>query len=366
MVQAQVDTNQSSEAEACFKGLLLGVAVGDSLGLPAEGLSRRRAEKFFAGKWHQRLWFGRGMVSDDTEHTALVGLCLLQHPDSVSGFRHLFAWKLRIWFLSLPAGIGYATLRSILKLWLGISPERSGVYSAGNGPAMRAAVIGAFFAHSPEHLADYIKASTVLTHSDPRALTGASAIAQLAAWRVRHSTLLQLKAPEVMAILASCGRADDSEWREIIDRLGAAFEQRLGVAEFARQMNAGDGISGYIYHTVPMAVYSWMRHFGDFEQSLIAVLNCGGDTDTVAAITGSLAGIGAGEKSIPQVWLNQIHDYPFGVQALKNLATRLAACQQGKSGEPLKAAFFPFLVMRNLFFLLVILCHSFRRLAPPY
>jgi hypothetical protein len=56
--------------------------------------------------------------------------------------------RLRGWLLSLPAGIGFATLRAILKLWLGFPLNRSGVYSAGNGPAMRVAVIGAFFRRS--------------------------------------------------------------------------------------------------------------------------------------------------------------------------------------------------------------------------
>ena len=51
-------------------GVILGTAVGDALGLPREGLSRRRAGKLFGDPplGHHFL-FGRGMVSDDTEHT---------------------------------------------------------------------------------------------------------------------------------------------------------------------------------------------------------------------------------------------------------------------------------------------------------
>lgn len=366
MAKSETGKTPYSEAEARLTGLLLGVAVGDSLGLPAEGLSRRRTEKFFGGKWRQRLLFGRGMISDDTEHTVFVAQCLLQHPDSVAAFRHRFAWKLRLWFLGLPAGIGFATLRSILKLWLGISPEKSGVYSAGNGPAMRAAIIGAFFAHSPAQIDEYIQASTLLTHTDPKALIGASAIAHLAAWAFRRPSNSPMNTPEIIAILKSCNRSNDAEWEEIVDKMGSAFEQRLSVAEFARQMNAGNGVSGYIYHTVPVAVYSWMKHFGEFEQTLIAVLNCGGDTDTVASIAGALAGVGCGYQVIPDLWLDNIRDYPFGPNVLKKLAAQVAARQQGKSAEPLRAPFFPFVLARNLFFLVVILLHGFRRLAPPY
>jgi ADP-ribosyl-[dinitrogen reductase] hydrolase len=359
-------SSPSSDKEALLSGLLSGVAVGDSLGLPAEGLSRRRVQKFFRGKWHQRFLFGRGMISDDTEHTVFVAQCLLKHPDSVSEFRRLLAWKFRIWFLGLPAGIGFATLRSILKLWIGVSPEKSGVYSAGNGPAMRAAIIGAYFAQSPERIDSYIQASTLLTHTDPRALTGASAIAHLAGWGSQNQSPSHLNPAEVFAILERCAGANDTEWKEIVDKMRCAFEQGLSVEAFILEMNLSRGVSGYIYHTVPVAVYSWMKHFGEFEQTLIAVLNCGGDTDTVASIAGALAGVSVGDKAIPGDWIDKIRDYPCNPRSLKNLAMCLAKRQQGIDCESLKTPFFPFLLVRNILFLFVVLIHGFRRLAPPY
>lgn len=48
-------------------GSLLGTAVGDAIGLPYEGLSRRRALKLLGKPTKHRLFFGKGMVSDDTE-----------------------------------------------------------------------------------------------------------------------------------------------------------------------------------------------------------------------------------------------------------------------------------------------------------
>jgi ADP-ribosylglycohydrolase len=366
MIHADTCKTQFSENETRLRGVLLGVAVGDSLGLPAEGLSRRRAEKFFRGKWHQRFLFSHGMISDDTEHTVFVAECLLQHPDSVSEFRRLLAWKFRIWFLGLPAGIGFATLRAIVKLWLGFSPEKSGVYSAGNGPAMRAAIIGTYFAQSSEHIDDYIQASTLLTHTDPKALTGALAIAHLAAWGFRNQPALPLKEQEIFSILEKCGTTDDIEWQAITGRMRSAFKQGLSVTEFAVQMNLSKGVSGYIYHTVPVAVYSWMKHFGEFEQTLIAVLNCGGDTDTVASIAGALAGINTGGEAIRKDWVDRIRDYPCSIHLLKNLAACLAARHEGIPSKPVKTPFFPFVVARNLLFLAVVLLHGLRRLAPPY
>src|SRR6516165_7795246 len=124
-------------------GVILGTAAGDALGLPREGLSARRARALWGGPpLRHRFVFGRGMTSDDTEHTCLVGQALLRAPNDADLFGRWLARGLRWWFLGLPAGIGRATLRACLKLWLGFPPRRSGVWSAGNGPAMRSALLG--------------------------------------------------------------------------------------------------------------------------------------------------------------------------------------------------------------------------------
>ena len=98
-----------------FAGLLLGTAVGDALGLPAEGISRGRIQRMWGGQWRHRFIFGRGMVSDDTEHTLFVAQALLAYPDDATKFQRCLAWKLRLWLLGLPAGIGLATLKAILR-----------------------------------------------------------------------------------------------------------------------------------------------------------------------------------------------------------------------------------------------------------
>ena len=71
-----------------FRGILLGTAVGDALGLPAEGLSRQRIRRLFPGRWRHRFAGHAGMISDDTEHTLFVAQSLLASPDPlVSGIR---------------------------------------------------------------------------------------------------------------------------------------------------------------------------------------------------------------------------------------------------------------------------------------
>ena len=96
-------------------GCLLGTAVGDSLGLPYEGLSARRAARVFPGAPSHHLLPGKGMVSDDTEHACFTARAMLKAGDDVDRFGRELASSLRWWFAGLPAGIGLATLRAIIK-----------------------------------------------------------------------------------------------------------------------------------------------------------------------------------------------------------------------------------------------------------
>lgn len=146
--------------------IMLGTAVGDALELPAEGLSPQRRRRMMPGLWRHRLIFSRGMLSDDTEHTFLVAQSLLgacygtseasQGSCDVATFQRRLASQLRWSLASLPPGVGLATARARLKLWLGFS-SASGVFSAGNGPAMRSALIGGCFCDQPESLDKFIR-----------------------------------------------------------------------------------------------------------------------------------------------------------------------------------------------------------------
>lgn len=152
-----------------IKGSIIGTAVGDALGLPGEGLSRNRLKKMYPdlGKYH--FFFNKGMISDDTEHTCMLAQAILEAEGDTERFGKLLSKKFRLWFLGLPAGIGLATLKAILRLWVGFSYNKSGTFSAGNGPAMRSPIIGVCFGHNPEMMKEYISISTRITHTDPKA-----------------------------------------------------------------------------------------------------------------------------------------------------------------------------------------------------
>src|SRR5262245_43668739 len=111
-------------------GAILGCAVGDALGLPYENLSKRRGVRLLGQPDRFRFGLRRGRVSDDTEHTCMVAQALGSAPRGPDAFARRVGWRLRWWLLGLPAGVGFATLRATLKLWLGFSPSNSGVFSA--------------------------------------------------------------------------------------------------------------------------------------------------------------------------------------------------------------------------------------------
>ncbi|MFC1587423.1 ADP-ribosylglycohydrolase family protein [Planctomycetota bacterium] len=347
-------------------GLVLGTAVGDALGLPAEGMTRGRIRKLFGETWSHHFLARRGMLSDDTEHTLFVCQALLAASGDPAAFQRLLARKLRWWLLGLPAGIGLATLRAILKLWCGFSPDGSGVFSAGNGAAMRSAPIGAYFAGDAEKIKTFTIAATRLTHTDPRALTGALAIALLAG---RACSLAATNPPphaEILDILKSLSVSDDEEWPLLLQHLEKAINDDLTVSEFAAGLGLEKGVSGYVYHTVPVAIFAWLRHFGDFRLTLESVLSCGGDTDTIGAIAGALSGSTVGKSGIPEEWLEGIIDWPRSTTVLAETAARLD--RKKNHGEQAGPApyFWPALLPRNILFLAVVLAHGFRRLLPPY
>src|ERR1043166_4355274 len=99
-------TDPKLHPHEAISGILLGTAVGDALGLPAENLSPGRIRRLWKSDWRMRFLFGRGMFSDDTEHTLMVAQTLLSEHSNIERFQRLLAWKFRWWFAALPGGVG--------------------------------------------------------------------------------------------------------------------------------------------------------------------------------------------------------------------------------------------------------------------
>jgi len=345
-----------------FEGCLLGLMVGDALGLPREALSRQRAQRRFGSTLRHAFLFGRGMVSDDTEHTWFVGQALLTSGSDAGMFARRLAWKLRLWVLGLPPAIGLATLRAVIKLWLGFPPTRSGVWSAGNGPAMRSPLLGVYFARDEARLREFVRRSTRLTHTDPRAERGALAVAWAARYAATHERE-SFSARELLGELKAL-LAEDQEAAAWLETLLRALDEKWSSDRFLEALGLPGGVSGFIYHTVPAALWAWLVSPFDFESALTRVITLGGDADTTGAITGALCGTAVGPEGIPQAWIAGIWEFPRSVPWSRELARRLhAAAIEGESQHPLRV-FGPLIVVRNILFILTVLAHGLRRLIP--
>jgi ADP-ribosyl-[dinitrogen reductase] hydrolase len=346
-------------------GSILGTALGDAMGLPCEGLSRQRQPKLFPQLDRPRLLFGHGMISDDTEHSCMVAQALIVSGGDERLFARALAWKLRWWLLGIPAGIGFATLKAILKLWAGASPQNSGVFSAGNGPAMRSAIIGAAYGHEPKKMCALVRASSRLTHTDPKADQGAQAVA-LAAYYSSLGAAGAASSEAYCRILRDLLGPSAEEFLRLIDQAAESARAQQSAQQFADTMGQTGGISGYTFHTVAVVLQIWFRYPDNYRAAIEEIIRCGGDADSTAAILGGIIGARVGKEGIPVEWREAICEWPRSLAWMESLGTRLAlAVACGQAQPPVRLPV-PAVLLRNLFFAAVVLSHGFRRLAPPY
>jgi ADP-ribosylglycohydrolase len=137
-------------------------------------------------------------------------------------------------------------------------------------------------------------------------------------------------------------------------------------ADFVQKMGLANGVSGYALHVVPVALFACLRHEFDFQKALSESIDCGGDTDTVAAIVGALCGCRHGVNAILDHWLHKLWEWPRSRSIMEKIASRLS--NERSCVPPLGSVkyFWPAQLLRNLVFLLIILVHGIRRLFPPY
>jgi len=371
-----------------LSGLLVATAVGDALGLPYEGAPAKRVASLLgtAPVSHRMLPFGIGLVSDDTEHAALAARALVVARGDTGAFASALGHGLRRWLLGVPPGVGVATLRAAFRLWFGVAPDRSGVRSAGNGPAMRSPIIGAFHRYDDALRVSFTRASTLMTHSDPRAEIGAQALSQLAAMLVSNRLGITAgRRPDWAGVLAhlrsaprdvdGCTLAEAAEWQKAVSVLDQAAQAPGGPAPAARAaelLGCGRGVSGYAFHSVPVAVYCWWLHTGSLAQVADAAVRLGGDTDSVAASACALEGASRGLASIQAddadaALVRGIRDWPLGISELRALGSLLAAAASGTVGEtPSVSPLHALVPIRSALVVAIVVAHQARRLLPSF
>ncbi len=294
-----------------FRGALLGVAVGDALGAPFEGSApgrgSARAAAAAPGPWR---------YTDDTHMTIALAESLLE----CEGFdgAHMAArfaadYRAEPWRGYGPGPPQVFRLVEAGAPWQGAAQTLfGGAGSFGNGGAMRVAPAALLAFPEPSRVAALAADTARVTHAHPYGVEGAVAQATAVAALLRSPGDPALHTAGLLAEVRGAVRSD--LFRSACDSVAAllpAAPQQQVVATL------GNGIEAF--RSVPTALYAFLRHPTAFEDAIEYAVALGGDTDTIAAMTGALAGARLGEDAIPAQWRAHVE----GAERLRTLADEL-------------------------------------------
>jgi ADP-ribosylglycohydrolase len=329
-----------------FHGSLLGLALGDALGaaveafppgvaaLYAERLGREELPARGPGGW------AFGQVTDDTQLSQLLLECI---ADSGSFDPAVFAARLLAFVESgRLVGGGPATTGAARQLARGVPWHECGMPSpyAGNGAAMRAAPLGVLYRHDPRRLTRVVVDQARVTHHDSRAIAGAVAVAWASAIASRRDPIVP---GDFLGEVAEAVEAVDSGFSETLRAIApwvklspAAAAASLVEQGLEPEALAGwQGISSFVVSSVCWSLLSFLRHPDDWWEAVRGAIAVGGDTDTLASMTGAIAGARSGEAALPPRLLTHLSDAGQGVaDGLRRLAERLRQlAHHGESGS---------------------------------
>lgn len=309
-----MNERSTSPSEAA-RTSLLGLAVGDAFGTMLDGygpeLARRAAKRLISMK---RPWGW----TDDTAMAASIVELLLERgtidPDALAAaFVRRFEREPNRGY-----GVGAFDLLSRVSKGASWREEASGLFrgkgSFGNGAAMRAAPIGAFFAPDLERVQREALRSAEPTHAHPDGAAGAVAVAVAAALASTRGVPRDAMLGEI-ARWTPAGATHDGLLRA--QELGLAFDVRFAGEEL------GTGANVTSRDTVPFSVWAAIRHLDSYEEALWtatahpgldlasnAFMNFAVDRDTVGAIVGGIVACATGVDGIPILWREATEKLP--------------------------------------------------------
>lgn len=300
---------------------MLGVAVGDALGARFEGVGSVDSDELakfasdpgplrYTDDTHMTLGLARSLIEKqgfDAAHTAEVfARNFEQEP-----------WR----------GYGSGPPRVFGLMRQGVPWDQAagslfgGTGSYGNGAAMRVAPVALFAFRDLDRVARLAQQSAVLTHTHERGVDGAVLQACAIALLLDAEPGQPLHAPTLLQQLAR--RVQTKLFREILELL-ESLPADLPPPEAALRL--GNGIEAF--RSVPTALYSFLRHPDSFAGAVLYAIRLGGDTDTIASMTGALSGAYLGEEALPTGWRERVED----AAELRRLARALfLLCEQPAS-----------------------------------
>ena len=290
------------------RGVMLGLAVGNLLGIPMEGDSYRSIERRYPeGVRDIDPFEAQRPMDDDLAQAVELGETLVDGGDYVSQF----ADRLVTWREENGRGIGITTNAVINELEAGHPPPEAArlLYErrriAPNGGVMRCAPVALGRLRQPELLVSDSAAACVVTHYATTCQWSCILVNALIA------RLLQGAEPDLASLMAAAsadGAPDmlatatsDGIPTEVLD----AIAGKSPVQSDASWLKQDQRLIGHTLICLQSGLWAAVTGL-DFEMALRGIIEGGGDTDTNGAVAGAVLGARYGASAIPKRWLDCI------------------------------------------------------------
>ncbi|MCZ7356459.1 MAG: ADP-ribosylglycohydrolase family protein [Candidatus Methanoperedens sp.] len=289
-----------------YIGCMVGAAIGDALGKQNEGLSREDILKKGCAADYGRTPAGcpgfklrPGQYTDDTEQMIVLARSIIKCNGFDAGDFAAGIAKWGVDALNDPERkslVGPSSNAAVTRLNSGMGWKYSGSHVPTCGSAMRVAPIGLFY-KDPDEIEKNAALSSIPTHNSKGAIAGAVAVAI----GVRGA-LLGMEFQKIIKDVTERASKYDSGLGK---KIKLSFTKRnTGPEEVFSEL----GTSYSVYETVPCAFYCFSRYFDDPGKAIMEAANAGGDTDSIACITGALCGALHGIASFPETWINGLEN----------------------------------------------------------
>jgi ADP-ribosylglycohydrolase len=296
------------------RGALYGLAIGDALGMPTQLMSHEEViacfgvlDGFRAAPAGHPIASGlpAGSVTDDTEQALLLADALLAgggHVESEDLARRLLAWAERARERGSLDLLGPSSSAAVAALIAGGPTAEVGRSGATNGAAMRITPVGLIISSDDlDALVDLVVEASRVTHHTGVAIAGASAVAAAVSGGVDGASIAEAT---TLGIRASDLGQRRGEWVA-----GASVARRIAWAiglvdaddhdRSVRDVVELVGTSLATQESVPAAFAVLALHPDDPWQACLTAASLGGDSDTIAAMVGAIAGACHGMDSWP-------------------------------------------------------------------
>jgi poly(ADP-ribose) glycohydrolase ARH3 len=277
-----------------FLGALIGTAVGDAVGA---GFEWRTAAEADAIEWAADR---RELLAYTDDTHMMIGMAeSLVQKEGFDGehMAHVFIrnYELEPWRGYGPGPPNVFRMIRDGEAWDKAAEKLYHGGSYGNGSAMRIAPLAVFYHNDLAMLREVAYRSSRITHSHELGKGGAALQAYAVALAVG---MMPDKAFESKEFLQKLGELID---HEVYKQKLANTGMLLGEADKAKVVaELGNGVEAF--NSVPTAIYSFLSHPHSFKEAILFAASLGGDTDTIAAMTGAIAGAYLGADTVPNKW----------------------------------------------------------------